>query len=1000
MDILGGGGHRGLLTAHPRRWDGAVRAMLLLLLGLLVSWATPVAAAAARLGGLPLMQSFAPSELPGAPSYSSAGVDSEGTLLVGSKDGVMVYRSGDWELIELPRRAAVFSLLVTARDEVYVAGVGLFGRLHRLADGRYRYEDMLSLLDPVLPGNAQRTFYGLTETSQGVHLRNSSSVFRLDARGQLRHWPIPAQMKQQFYGAGDSLYGIVEGQGLIRLVDGRAQPVADARVLVGTRLVGIWADAQGLLAASERGMYRVDEAGIHLLPSPAVDVFKRHPPYSSQRLRDGSVVFNAYDGTLIHLSASLDRVETYALGKDVAYDLSPDLEGGLWVVADAGLTRLRLPSPWTVYDHRHGLEQRLFDFAYFDGALWVGSTGMLKAEPTLDGGATGFQLQPWSDPRLEVLALLATDHGLLFSDRLGLSVLDAGAAAPRQLFGRDRVGAAEILYASPFHPHRVLVAGSRHAAWLEYRHGQWQVLSQWVPQVGEYSGLFQTRPDEVWVGDQLGGVHRWRFDAGSGRLLEQVLLGAAQGLHTDPELGTRLIMLDGALYAISGTRAQQLVDGRFVRARLPELLGLHRPWELSVAQTPVATLAWTSHQLWQRGQGEQAFRTVHTGSGRVPGYSAIQWQGDGRLRLLAREHILQFDPSQHAEPDWTLRSRIDRIQLRLEDGQMVLQPRQPEGALRVPPGAAVAVRFGMATMESEFEFRFRIPGYHAQWSEWSRDRDVLFQRLPPGMYTLEYQGRIRDGAEAEAGKLQLQVIPFWYERWWVRGLGLALGMLALAVLVRLRNLRVLRLNRELERKIAERTGELEQANRRLTELAVVDGLTGVANRRALERALERGWQRCAEHHEPLALMMADVDHFKRFNDSHGHQAGDEQLRQVAAIMAASAHGVDEIAARYGGEEFVLVLPGTGVAQALARAEALRAEVELHVAGHELACTISVGVAVAWPPAGTLAGLMGNADRALYRAKHEGRNCVRVAEAAVQQDPIQARASGSARTASP
>ncbi|WP_282274699.1 GGDEF domain-containing protein [Stenotrophomonas sp. PS02297] len=132
----------------------------------------------------------------------------------------------------------------------------------------------------------------------------------------------------------------------------------------------------------------------------------------------------------------------------------------------------------------------------------------------------------------------------------------------------------------------------------------------------------------------------------------------------------------------------------------------------------------------------------------------------------------------------------------------------------------------------------------------------------------------------------------------------------------------------------------------------------------------RGWQRCAEHGEPLAVVMADVDHFKQFNDNHGHQAGDQQLRRVAGVLAAEVSGVDELAARYGGEEFVLILPGIDRAAAMQRAERVRRQAEAAMAAAGLPGSISLGVAVTVPAAG--------GDPALYRAKHGGRNRVECA----------------------
>jgi len=971
---MAGAGGRGGTRWRPAASVVAALAAVLLWL----APALPALAASARLDGLPLLQRFGQGQLPGAPSYSAAGVDSEGTLYVGSSDGVMVYRSGDWELVALPRRTGVYSLLVAPGDRVFVAGVGVFGRLHQLPDGRFRFEDLIGRLGAIPPGVRGHAFYDLVEAAGDVYVRNDATLFRIGPDGSLWRTPLPDGLGSRLFSAGGRLYGMLAGAGLCRLVDGRFELVRGGEALADVGVAGVWPHRDGLLVASGQGFHRVDAGGVHRLGVPADALLQRHRPYSGTRLRDGSLALSADDGSLLHVSADLAHGRIYPVGRDVAFDFTTDPEGWLWVVTEAELVRLRLPAPWTVYDQRHGLERRLFDFAYFDGALWVASTGVLRARPAADGGVPVFEPLPWPRYRYEVLALLATPEGLLIGNRRGLALLAPGMRSPRWLLGPDPGIAIRLLEPSPFDPDRVLAVGGGSAMWLVRRDGAWRVQAQWRTPVGGHNGLVQLARDEAWLGDPLGGVHRWRFEADSGRLLEQEHLGSEAGLETDPELGTRLLLLDDTVFAISGTRVQRLRAGRFVPARLPELPGLERPWELAAARNAAGTFVWTSQRIWWCPPGEHAFRLLRTGGGRVPGYRKVELQEDGRLRVLARAQVLQFDPAFDAGPAWRPRSRIDRIQLRHADGSLELLPRQPAAPLPVPPGAAVGLRLGLSAMESEFEFRYRIPGYQARWSEWSGDRDLLLQHLPPGDHTLEYQGRVRGGVEAGPERLAFRFQPFWYERWPVRLLFLLAVLAAAAALVRLRVHRVNERNRELERRIAERTAELEQANRKLAELAVIDGLTGVPNRRALERALARGWQRCAVHREPLALVMVDVDHFKRYNDGLGHQAGDALLRRVAAILTAAVHGVDEMAARYGGEEFVLVLPGVGLDEAVARAEAVRGEVERSAAGGGPACTLSMGVAVAWPPAGDVAGLLGAADGALYRAKREGRNRVCVA----------------------
>jgi diguanylate cyclase (GGDEF)-like protein len=201
-----------------------------------------------------------------------------------------------------------------------------------------------------------------------------------------------------------------------------------------------------------------------------------------------------------------------------------------------------------------------------------------------------------------------------------------------------------------------------------------------------------------------------------------------------------------------------------------------------------------------------------------------------------------------------------------------------------------------------------------------------------------------------------------------------LGLLA-SLGMRWRYRRYVEINRALEARIVERTAELETANAKLAELATEDTLTGIANRRALEQALNREWDRCRELGQPLAVIMVDVDHFKQFNDRHGHLAGDQHLIGVAAVLKKHARPVRELLARFGGEEFVLVLPGLDAAAASERAERLRHAVEQDLPG----TTISAGVAAEVPreQGEGPTGIVRRADTALYRAKRKGRNRVEI-----------------------
>ena len=162
----------------------------------------------------------------------------------------------------------------------------------------------------------------------------------------------------------------------------------------------------------------------------------------------------------------------------------------------------------------------------------------------------------------------------------------------------------------------------------------------------------------------------------------------------------------------------------------------------------------------------------------------------------------------------------------------------------------------------------------------------------------------------------------------------------------------------------------------LAELASTDGLTGLANRRRLDIVLAQEWSRAIRSGRPLSLLMIDVDHFKAYNDRHGHHVGDIALRNVAEALTAAIRRPGDLAARFGGEEFLVVLPETDAQGAIGLAETIRVAVEsLRSLGDDAyPITVSIGIATHLPIVGDRQErLFEAADKALYQAKHKGRN---------------------------
>jgi diguanylate cyclase (GGDEF)-like protein/PAS domain S-box-containing protein len=182
---------------------------------------------------------------------------------------------------------------------------------------------------------------------------------------------------------------------------------------------------------------------------------------------------------------------------------------------------------------------------------------------------------------------------------------------------------------------------------------------------------------------------------------------------------------------------------------------------------------------------------------------------------------------------------------------------------------------------------------------------------------------------------------------------------------------------EAQRKLRQQQEKLQDVNNRLAELASLDALTQLRNRRGFEERLEDEIRRSRRHGYPLSLMLLDIDHFKLFNDTFGHPRGDEVLRNVGRCIRRSVRATD-VAARYGGEEFAVILPNTDRSGAVVAAEHLRAAIE-EATWVDRQITASIGVATYSNEVNSADALLDHADRALYQSKQAGRNRVTQSE---------------------
>ncbi|MFC1853737.1 diguanylate cyclase, partial [candidate division CSSED10-310 bacterium] len=290
-------------------------------------------------------------------------------------------------------------------------------------------------------------------------------------------------------------------------------------------------------------------------------------------------------------------------------------------------------------------------------------------------------------------------------------------------------------------------------------------------------------------------------------------------------------------------------------------------------------------------------------------------------------------------------------------------------------------------------FKFIIVGLDRDWVEAGLRRIAYYTNIPPGDYTFIVRACNSDGIWNTTGaSVSFQVAPYFYQTKWFYGMCIVLLLLsgwgAIKFRVRKHEVR----EKELEALVDERTKnllevtrQLEDANQELQKLSATDSLTGIANRRTFKDFLASEWKRSFRLKTPLALIMIDIDFFKLYNDTYGHQSGDECLKKVAKSIANSVNRPGDLAVRYGGEEFVVVLFNTDKEGGASLAEKIRLGIENLNIVHDKSplgnrVTVSIGLAAFKPTIGlSVSDLIARADEALYLAKRKGRNCLVVAD---------------------
>ena len=742
---------------------------------------------------------------------------------------------------------------------------------------------------------------------------------------------------------------------------GRSERVAESRL--DTYIWSIHQDVHGALWVGTRGngLARLDASGWRY--------YDRRSGFPNDVVRQviddgsGGVWAATSGGGLAHLvGGEVDTVVNSANGLqgDSFYWLHLDDVGAVWAAGPGtGLNRVR-PSAFWRWESADGLASAFIWTLHQDrsGRIWVGSNAGISWRDDTGAhvvGAAGPGYQAVTRGLLEQDdgdMLVATEGGLFNLADGKFRLIDGTSESQVWCLNRDAQG-------------QIWAGGDR----------LWRVTGERAESLDPPAAATPDRivalypdQDDLILLTQRGGV--WRRSEGAYQQLVGPDIGSLRALWVDPDgrrwlAGARVGWLgeDGSFHPLE---AFQRAYGRGFHALLPDNQGgLWVPsnvglFRFSVADLRLHAAGRAAEPVAQRFDlADGLTSTEFNGGGQSPAIAAR----DGKLWFATTNGVSRVDPASLDQRRAALNPVITGIES--DDGWS-----PPERARVLPPGTRrVGIRYTAlpAAVGGDASFAYRLLPSFSDWVEVGDNRSALFPALGPGNYRFEVRAILPGtGAAPVIATHAFAIEPRLLERQGVR-LGLLLALLLALSALPIAHIRALRRQRErLLDEVAEKTLALER-------LASTDALTGLANRRVFDACLARA---LASDGRP-ALLLFDVDHFKRYNDALGHQAGDQCLSSIGAMLVHLVRHENDLAARLGGEEFALLLQNADSAVAAALAGRVRSQLRDRAIAHPDSpvseqVTVSIGYACAFPGESAEA-LYRRADQAMYQAKGAGRD---------------------------
>lgn len=952
-------------------WSRTLCVLLLLAFG-----AGPAGRAVAAERGFPLITVYPPETHKAGPQTFDIAQDSRGVLYFGNLHGLVTYDGAWWELHKLPNEQVVLSLAADPSGRIALGLLNDLGYLARDAKGSSEYRSLLETLPA-----AQR------EVGDVRAICATSAGFLYVAEKSLILWNSGAAKRIATFTAEDAPRGcssegadvLLRGPKGLHRLDVQSLRVStlglDKRVLHILRR----ADKTAIAVTRDDGLFIVENGAVTPF-APAVKEWLTGKIVSGgARLRDGRLVVTTRQHGLVILDANGGIEQIIAAGSGlpdaILSEAYVDREGALWLAMEGPIVRIDVTAPVTVFDARGGVRGGAGDIAKFDGKLYAATTHGLF---TIDEHGNAKRVEPMEEGAWRMLVV---DDELLVGTTKGVYRIRPGGPLEHVIHLEREL---YDLFRSPSDPSRVWVAFGDGVGSIRRVNGTW-TFEGLLPGVDHASNSVVEHDGVLWAGTVFDGILEIREPRGAKPRVRQFGTNEMNVYR----IGGRTVFVraTGAVVQI-GPDGQLVPDARLGHLKAPRgffVLDEDTRGNVWINSTPPRMYA-------RQPGGTYAAEGRPLVSVTAADIQNVRTMPDGTVWFASDKGLFRYDPSGSAvvfgtQPE-PLIHRVVQGETNVLFGGAA---RAGELVTLKHDFGRIRIEFAPASYRPGVEYQYRLDPIDRYWSEWTAQPFIDYTTLAANDYTFRLRARGAGSEPSAEASWPFVVLSPWYLTRWAYGLWVLLAVAIVLLVIRARTGALQRQAERLRANVAEKTAELrdtvkllEDANTQLEALSLEDDLTGIANRRYFERTLADEWNRARRHEQQLALILLDLDHFKDLNDRRGHPAGDDCLRKIGAFLDESVKRSGEVVARYGGEEFAILLPGVDGDGAIRVAESLRDGIERlaipYGNGTARRVTASCGVAALQPaPDASSDVLVASADRALYAAKHSGRNCVRVAD---------------------